>query len=150
MRRGLLLAAALAALAACDSPVDVPPVPPDATAICIAKNGRCRAGTGECCGTLSCTDGICDDGMPVGEGKRCSSRVKCQGALTCDDGFCRGVSSCSTQFQECSQGSDCCGALFCGPADICIDGTSCTPFNERCTSSAQCCGTMTCQSGLCR
>lgn len=56
---------------------------------CQQRGWRCGS-TGDCCGTLTCSAGICDDGIRCGgRGANCGSSGQCCAQYTCRSGFCQ-------------------------------------------------------------
>jgi len=63
--------------------------PGDLVGPCQQRGRRCGS-TGDCCGTMTCAAGVCDDGISCGgRGANCGTSSQCCAQYTCRSGFCQ-------------------------------------------------------------
>jgi len=124
---------------------------------------RCCIGAGEhcassldCCGLMSCQNGMCQAGTM---GTICITSAECGMGLTCSYSHipptCQPdpMASCMPAGQTCSGASGCCEGYTCGVSHSATMTTAptvcCTAHDGACMTEDDCCGHMTCTNGTC-
>lgn len=117
---------------------------------------RCCQGEGnpctnslDCCGFMSCTDGMCTAST---EGTFCIDSSECADGLICDSFQCTpGMSMCVDPGTACGAmgAAACCGGLSCREITQGTDPLCCAEKEGSCQVATDCCGKMLCTDGAC-
>ena len=112
---------------------------------CVGSGATCVNST-DCCGLMSCVDGMCQGEM---NGGLCVDDSSCAEGFHCEIPFCRADAEvmCVGQGEACSDTETCCTGLTCQNQ---LDSDSCCVAGEgACHLSTDCCGEMACEDGQC-
>lgn len=117
---------------------------------CNPHGGACTNNT-DCCGLLSCEDGVCQGG---GGGDFCIFDSDCATGFECKIPFCRPIeatTTCGSPGTTCQDGATntCCVGLSCGRNEEDTADACCAAPNSSCVADSDCCGQSDCVSGTC-
>ena len=118
---------------------------------CMGQGGNCENSL-DCCGLMSCHDGMCSCSNM---GSFCLDSSECCDGLTCQSFTCQPQGMmCKEVRSACESSSECCAGLTC--SETRTEPTApavrqcCGAAETSCSANEDCCGQMLCMDGTCQ